>query len=125
MVRMRFDSNRLGRLGVGEMNKTEADYDLRLQNLKLAGVILWHKFNAIKLRLADGMFYTPDFAVMNARGELEFHEVKGFWRDDAKDRIKVAADQYPARFVAVFKQAKKAGGGWTYQEFSGATNGEG
>lgn len=107
----------LGRLKRGEMNKTEASYRDRLQLLQNAGEILWFKFEALKLRLADNTFYTPDFAVMLSSGEMECHEVKGFWQDDARVKIKVAADLYPFRFVAVKPEAKKRGGGWIFEEF--------
>jgi hypothetical protein len=70
----------LGRLKTGEMNKTEAAYDQHLWQLRFAGEVLWHKFEAIKLRLADNTFYTSDFAVMTADLAIELHEVKGFGR---------------------------------------------
>ena len=41
---------------------SEADYDGYLWQLRHAGLILWHKFEGIKLRLADHTFYTCDFA---------------------------------------------------------------
>ena len=34
-------------------------------------------------------------------GVLELHECKGFWRDDARVKIKVAASLYPFKFIAV------------------------
>lgn len=108
----------LGRLPTGAMNKTEAAYDAHLKLLTHAGVVLWHKFEAIKLRLADNTFYTCDFAVMTSDNILEMHEVKGFWQDDARVKIKVAASLYPFRFVAVKARAKKHGGGWEREEFS-------
>lgn len=77
----------------------------------------WYRFEGIKLRLADNTFYSPDFAVMRADGQMELHEVKGYWRDDAKVKIKVAADQYPMRFIAVKALPKKQGGGWVVEEF--------
>jgi len=107
----------LGRLKTGEMNKTEAAYDLHLQAQKQAGLIVWHKFEAIKLRLADNTFYTSDFAVLAADMVLELHEVKGFWQDDARAKIKIAAAMYPFRFVAMKQRAKKHGGGWEAEEF--------
>jgi hypothetical protein len=106
----------LGRLPVGQMNKTEAAYDAHLWTLRGAEV-LWHKFEAVKLRLADATFYTCDFAVLPQSGVLEMHEVKGFWQDDARVKIKVAASIYPFRFVAVTARAKKHGGGWAVEEF--------
>lgn len=107
----------LGRLKAGAMNKTEAAYAQRLELLKSAGEVLWYKFEGIKYRLADNTFYTPDFAVMAKSGELEAHEVKGFWVDDAKAKIKIAADMYPIKFIAVKVKAKKDGGGWSVEEF--------
>lgn len=107
----------LGRLKTGQMNKTEAAYDTHLAALQAAGLILWRRFEGVKLRLADNTFYTPDFAVMRADGSMELHEVKGFWADDARVKIKVAADLYPFRFVAVKVKAKKDGGGWAVEEF--------
>jgi hypothetical protein len=108
----------LGRLKPGTMNKTEAAYDSRLALLQHAGTIVWRRFEGLKLRLADNTFYTPDFAVMLADGTLECHEVKGFWTDDARVKVKVAADQYPFRFVAIKALPKSQGGGWAAEEFS-------
>lgn len=107
----------LGRLKTGEMNKTEQAYAERLKLLQHAGEVAWFKFEGIKLRLADNTFYSPDFAVMLASGEMEMHEVKGFWQDDARAKIKIAADLYPFRFIAVKVRAKKDGGGWETEEF--------
>ena len=83
----------LGRLKTGQMNKTESEYCQLLELRKRAGEIDWYRFEGIKLRLADNTFYTPDFAVMLSTGEMEMHEVKGFWTDDARVKIKVAAEQ--------------------------------
>jgi hypothetical protein len=107
----------LGRLKVGTMNKTEAAYAAMLDARRHAGEVAWFKFEGVKLRLANNTFYTPDFAVMLAGGELEMHEVKGFWQDDARAKIKIAADLYPMRFVAIKVKPKKDGGGWQVEEF--------
>lgn len=107
----------LGRLKTGQMNKTEAAYAKFLGDLQAVGGLLWHKFEGIKFRLADNTFYTPDFAVMKPDGQIEIHEVKGFWQDDARAKIKIAADMYPFKFIAVKVRPKKAGGGWSIEEF--------
>ncbi|HYQ54230.1 MAG TPA: DUF1064 domain-containing protein [Pseudomonas sp.] len=107
----------LGRLKPGQMNKTEKAYADVLQELHHTGKVLWFRFEGIKLRLADSTFYTPDFAVLAADGVLEMHEVKGKWMDDARAKIKVAADQYPFRFVAVRVKPRRDGGGWAVEEF--------
>lgn len=107
----------LGRLKAGVMNRTEAAYAAHLERLRLAGEVLWYRFEGVKLRLADSTFFTPDFAVMAADGVMEMHEVKGFWTDDARVKIKVAADQYPFRFMAFKPVAKGKGGGWAKEDF--------
>lgn len=99
------------------MNKTEAEYDLELREQLHNGTILWYRFEGIKLKLADLTTYTPDFLVMNSQGLMECQEVKGFWQDDAKVKIKVAAEQFPFIFLAVHKRSKKEGGGWRFEEF--------
>jgi hypothetical protein len=116
-VRGKHAMQALGRLKTGQMNATEAEYDAVLDGRQHHGEIAWYKFEGLKLRLADNTFYTPDFFVMRADGQLECHEVKGFWQDDARAKIKIAADIYPFEFIAVRKQAKKAGGGFAEERF--------
>lgn len=99
------------------MNRTEAAYSAVLERKLHAGEIEWFKFEAIKFRLADKTFYTPDFIVMQSDGTIEAHEVKGHWEDDARVKIKVAAETFPIRFVAVKPKAKKDGGGWSVESF--------
>ena len=104
----------LGRLKQGEMNKSEANYAKHLELRKQAGEILWWKFEGMKFRLADNTFYTPDFAVLLADGVLEMHEYKGYWLDDARIKIKVAAELYPVVFIGVQKDKS----GYKYENFS-------
>jgi hypothetical protein len=104
----------LGRLPVGKMNKTEAAYGDHLELRRRAGEVAWFKFEAVKLRLADLTFYTPDFLVMLTSGELEAHEVKGHWEDDARVKIKVAASLFPFRFIGV----RKVRSAWEFEVFS-------
>ena len=107
----------LGRLKQGAMNKTESAYADYLEKQKQQGIYLWYKFEGIKFRLADNTFYTPDFAVMCHDGQIEIHEVKGYWMDDAKVKIKIAADMYPFLFKAIKAIPKKQGGGWSIELF--------
>ena len=107
----------LGRLPVGHLNKTEKAYQDELERRRASGEVLWHRFEGIKLRLADNTFYTPDFAVMMADGEICLHEVKGGWfQDDAKVKIKVAASLYPFKFLVIRVRPKKDGGGWSEEQ---------
>lgn len=97
----------------GAMNRTENRYAEQLEGDRLAGKIRAWWFEAVTLRLATGVRYTPDFLVERTDGTLECHEVKGFWRDDARIKIKLAADQFPFRFVAV--QLRR--GEWVFEDF--------
>ncbi len=107
----------LGRMKTGKMNKTEIAYSQYLEGLKAYGEIVWYKFEAIKLRLADNTHYTPDFFIMLANGQLECREVKGYWLDDARAKIKMASEIFPFRFIAVQKKSNKQGGGWKTEVF--------
>ena len=104
-----------GRLAKGDMNATEARYAAHLNERKLVGEVLWWKFEAIKLVLAPETSLTVDFAVMLADGTLEMHDVKGsksIYTDDAKVKMKIAADQYPFVFRVAYPKRKAQGGGW-------------
>ncbi len=106
----------LGRLPTGRMNKTEAAYAAVLAARLHAGEILWFRFEAHKLRLADNTFYTPDFTVITAAGQTEYHEVKGRWTDKARAKTKIAADQYPYRFIAIQRDGRH---GWRVEDLTG------
>lgn len=96
----------------GRMNKTEAAYASRLELQKKNGGVLWYRFEAVTFKLAHDTRYTPDFLVMMADGTLEAHEVKGFFEDDAKVKVKVAAEMFPIRFMLVRAKSQKYGGGF-------------
>jgi hypothetical protein len=95
------------------MNGTEARYAKLLDLRKKAGEIINWRFEPFGLRLASKTYYHPDFLVVYP-GHFEIHEVKGFWRDDARAKIKMAAELFPwFKFVAV----KSERGRWVYEEF--------
>ena len=112
---------------LGQMNKTEAAYAEVLSERILLGEIAGYQYEPLKLRLADNTFYTPDFMVQTSGGEIEFHEVKAcmssgkmLCEDDAKVKIKVAAEAFPMfGFVMAGKLPKKAGGGWKFIGYGG------
>ncbi len=100
------------------MNRLEAAYAQRLELERLAGMWQWWAYEPIKLRLAGGAWYTPDFALLDPGGHLIIHETKGHWREAARVRIKVAAELYPFfRFVAVTRQRKREGGNWIFTPY--------
>ena len=105
-----------GRHKPGVMNKTEAAYSEYLELQKTLGLVSWYSFEAVKFKLADKTYYTPDFMVMMQDGAIELHEVKGFLYDDAAVKIKVAAAKFPFKFCMVRRKSKKDGGEWTFDE---------
>lgn len=110
------------------MNKTEARYAEQLESDKQAGLIDSYRFEPLKLRLADRTYYTPDFLVIvSATQHLRFVEVKGRpgsgpggWEDDARVKIKVAAETYTEFefFGASWLTPKNGGPGWKEECFS-------
>lgn len=89
-----------------KLNKTEKAY---LNHLRSRG-LPWIGVQSITLKLADDCRYTPDFTYIHD-GKFHAHEVKGFFRDDAKVKIKVAARKFPwIVFTLVFKH--KSGWEW-------------
>ncbi len=101
----------------GQMNKGEAKYCQELLRRQRQQAILWFAFEGVKIRLADNTWITPDFAVIADDGFLEFHDVKGrkeiedvngkkrdgYWcEEDAKIKLKVLAEQFPARVKIVW-----------------------
>lgn len=110
------------RLKTGEMNKTEARYAKQLEHKRRRGEILNWWFEGITFRLADdNSRYTPDFLVLMPDGALECHEIKGHWEIAALVRIKVAADRYPFKFIAL---SKPKGSDWQRRELKGWSDGE-
>jgi hypothetical protein len=96
----------------GRMNGLEADFEATF----LIGKP--HGFEQLKFRLADGTYLTPDFWVLDDNDVLTIEEVKGHWEDDARVKIKVAAEMYPHfRWRAWRRQPKKLGGGWVRESF--------
>jgi len=106
----------LGRLPKGTRNKLEASYERHLEERKRTGEVVWFSFEGLTLRLAPRTSYTPDFVVMLASGEIELHETKGQWTDDAWAKTKIAASMFPFRVLAIKAEAKKRGGGWVVEQ---------
>jgi hypothetical protein len=101
------ERTRLPKVNDKGQNKTEARFDALLAGLLRDGEIRWYAFEALTLRLAGNTRYTPDFALGDADGGLVFVEVKGFMREDAAVKTKVAAAQFPwARFFVAFAEGK-------------------
>lgn len=97
-------------------NRSDMAYAEYLEALRTAGMIReWH-YQKLTLVLGADCRYTPDFFVVRVTGECELHEVKGFWRDDAKAKARVCASMFPFR-VLVAQMGKKADKGkWIISE---------
>jgi hypothetical protein len=68
----------------------------------------WICQQAIKLQLANGCWYTPDFIRITLKSAVATaYEVKGFMRDDANVKLKVAASLYP--WIAFYLVQRKKG----------------
>jgi hypothetical protein len=85
---------------LNKMNQLESSYASVLNAQLMSGLVADYMFCPLKFRLADMTTYTPDFLVIRPGGSdgawiLELHEVKGFMRDDANVKLKVAAEMYP------------------------------
>lgn len=77
------------------MNKLEAAFGMSLEAQRRAGKIVLWRYERVTLKLADDTRYTPDFYVLELDGSVSLIEVKGFMRDDALVKLKVAATQFP------------------------------
>lgn len=103
------------------LNRTEAAFLLHLQSNVCPSATIYPQ--AITLQLANGLRYTPDFVSVtyaftpeSILSEWRAWEVKGFARDDAVAKLKMAARVFPAiTFHLVTKLPKKQGGGWSIQ----------
>lgn len=106
----------------GQMNKREGMYANFLQLRKQTGEIREWRFEAVRLTLAPKTTLLPDFDVVMPDWSIELHEVKGFWEDDARVKIKVAQVMFPEyRFVAVTLDKEV---GWKFEYFKGVEHGK-
>ena len=92
-----------------KLNKTERAYlqVLRARGFHFVGI------QNITLKLGDDCRYTPDFNHLDNDGRLVFSEVKGFMRDDALVKLKVAARVFS---IFQFFLVRKNGSGWDVTE---------
>lgn len=79
----------------GGPSRAEQRYADMLEARRVSSQIRAWKAQPCGLRLAAKTFYHPDFLVVLADGRCEFHEVKGWMRDDANVKLKVAAELFP------------------------------
>lgn len=96
-----------------KMNKTERARAIDLEAMKRNNLIAEWWYERWTFKLADDTRYTPDFVVQKLDGSLEIEEVKGFWREDARVKVKVFVEQFPFR-TRGFTKTKD---GWDTETF--------
>ena len=111
----------------GEMNKTEAAFEIELRFLRGCGVVVWWEFESITLRLADGTTWTADFPTLYADGTLKLIDVKGAKKTTAGNyrpfieqhthvKLKCCAERFPIVIAVAYRLPKKCGGEWVIEE---------
>ena len=90
-------------------SKWEEQYNSMLELKYRACEILAYEYESITFRLAPKTTYTPDFLVVLPNGKIQIHEVKGFAREDAIIKFKVAAQQNPWFEFIMVKKSKNEG----------------
>lgn len=96
-------------------NKLERRYADYLYTLQLSEEIISYKYEPFGLKLAKGTYYHPDFLVIYS-SHFEIHETKGFLRDDANVKIKLAARLFP---WFLFKMIFWRKGRWEIKDIEG------
>jgi hypothetical protein len=104
------------------MNKLERAFrDLVLEPAWVRGDLARYYREPVKLRLAGRTWYMPDFLVAECMEypvmRLTLVEVKGFMRDDAAVKLKVAASLYPHFRWLLVRRERVAG--WLAWEVDG------
>ena len=95
----------------GVMNKTERAYaDCLDMQIRLGHVTAWW-FESVKLRIAKRCWLTFDFLILYPNGRFAFHDTKGWTREDALIKAKVAAEKFPWPVFFV----KRNAGAWEYK----------
>lgn len=102
------------------MNKTEREFSLLLAAQLVKGEITEWKFEAVKLKIGEGCWYTPDFMVtrpLRIGNQVpyayvtKFIETKGFLRDDARVKFLAAQEQHKWATFEMYRKDRKQG--WT------------
>lgn len=97
----KFQQRREGDRG---MNKTEEAMSRELESLKDDGKITRWRFESVKIRLADRTWFTVDFQLWIPDGRIVMLETKGWLRDDAAVKFKVAREMYPEYIWVMYRR---------------------
>jgi hypothetical protein len=95
-----------------EKRRTKAEilYGQILEMRRVAGEIKKHEYESIKLKIGAGVWYLPDYYIVNSLGLVEIHEVKSHHRFKEKGilKLKVAALAHPHYhfFLALYDRGR-------------------
>jgi hypothetical protein len=100
-----------------QMNKTEAEFGRILEGKKQRGELTDYKFEALRLRWGESMWYKPDFVARGANGVTYLYEVKGghIWSRD-QVRFKGCRAEWRHYKNFHFEMWQKKAGQWTRLE---------
>lgn len=102
------------------MTGPERDYAAHLEAKLVAREIQGYVFKPCRWILQERSTYEPDYMVVLANGEIEFHEVKppsGYWTEDSRCKVKAAAGRFPwFRFVGVHRDGNRKAP-WKREDF--------
>lgn len=74
-----------------------SSYELKYAEYLDSNNILW-SYEPKAFELGDGRTYTPDFYLIK---ENVWIEVKGYWRDDAKEKFELFKEKYPQLHIVL------------------------
>ncbi len=102
------------------LNQLERDYAAHLELRRRAGEVNRWCYEGVRLRIGwrktkkagklVASYYTPDFHVQMADGEVQLHETKGRMMEAAAVRLAACAELYPYRILLV----KRNKGAWEF-----------
>lgn len=104
-------------------NKWEQQYATYLEVLKKTGEIGEWRYEPFRLHLGHRQSYTPDFVIMLPDSDrLEIHEVKGVWREDAREKWKTAITLYAVFFEFIVVTKHPQFGNWLWENETRGVN---
>lgn len=99
---------KVGNANVFFRSRREANYAMYLQFLKEKGEITEWVHEPKTFVFTDGRAFVPDFEVILPNGQIEYHEVKGWYDDRSRHHIELMKEQFPGeKLIIVFSKEYK------------------
>jgi hypothetical protein len=97
----------------GEMNGLESRFVKEwIMPRVRAGDILWWAYESMTWKIAPNTTLTPDFLAQHADGRLVWYETKGFMREDAWIKLKIAEAMQP---IPIYVCRHTKSNGWSVE----------